>query len=136
MQDQAGPSHAHAEPSAQPPQSSIDDYGNEAAKPTNSAEAADNGWGEHVGWDFQDVPLDSPRGPAKHASTSQHAEAAQVDGAVAGHSLPNARQSTDAGQQDGDALQQENEVLRKRLKQVQAVRPPPGRIDVDMASVR
>ena len=86
---------------------------------------ADNGWDEHVCWDFQDVPLDSPRAGNKHVSPD-HGNRAQDPGVPASRMSPNVSASSvsaDSRNSQGQmaALQQENKTLRQRLKRVEAV---------------
>lgn len=83
----------------------------------------DDGWGEQTGWDFQDVPLDSPKSTSKQPSTSQ-----------AGSPVRRAAQAARQGQvspRQGDghdmqlaSLQKANDALTARLKHVETVRQP------------
>ena len=97
--------------------------GNELQEQAN----ADNGWDEHVGWDFQDVPLDSPRAAKKHHSPDD-GNTAQDDGISASRRSPDVSASSVSAdsrnsQQQVAALQQENKTLKQRLKRVEAVSP-------------
>ena len=80
----------------------------------------DNGWDEQTGWDFQDVPLDSPWS-RKQPSTSHKG--------TADTSSDDAARQQHASQGDGISherqlatLRQANDALTRRLKHVETVR--------------
>ena len=83
----------------------------------------DDGWDEQTGWDFQDVPLDSPESVSKQTTTS-HTGSSDRRAAHA------ARQGHDThGQANGHdmqlaSLQKANDTLTAKLKHVEAVRKP------------
>ena len=116
--------------SDQPPDSSAPES---ASAPTQS-EGQDNGWGEHADWDFQDVPLDSPRSSSKSAKSSHRSPAksqtakAQQPAAqqpAAQHSAPKHEFHDHGGssisEREVAALQRENDTLTRRLERVEAV---------------
>ena len=76
--------------------------------------AQDNGWDEQAGWDFQDVPLDSPKSSSRQPSTSQKGSPdSSATHAAHGDSKSHAKQMA--------SLQQANDALTKRLKHVETV---------------
>lgn len=98
-----------------------------AAAPTQSANSQDNGWGEHADWDFQDVPLDSPRSAQKGLRSSNR-DAAKVQAATAQKSavsmpkqVSDTHEIADGSERQVAVLQQENEALTRRIKHVELV---------------
>jgi len=91
-----------------------------AIMPTHSADSQDNGWGEHADWDFQDVPLGSPRSSNRHPGASR-ASSTQKAAAHAPTTASDAQLGVKAGDKQLEALQQENAVLTRRLKHVETV---------------
>lgn len=83
----------------------------------------DDGWDEQTGWDFQDVPLDSPKSASRQTSTSHK-------GSSDSRAAHAARQAVDTqGQANGHdmqlaSLQKANHTLTAKLKHVEAVREP------------
>ena len=88
----------------------------------------DDGWDQQTGWDFQDVPLDSPRSN-RHTGTSLKAGSPDRSAAHAvrpGHASP--------GQGNGQdmqlvSLQKANDALTHRLKHAETVGIPTLTID-------
>jgi len=111
--------------SDQPPDSSAPES---ASAPTQS-EGQDNGWGEHADWDFQDVPLDSPRSSSKSAKSSHRSPAksqtAKAQQPAAQQSAPKHEfhdpNGSSISEREVAALQRENDTLTRRLKHVEAV---------------
>lgn len=99
-----------------------------AAAPTQSADLQDNVWGEHADWDFQDVPLDSPRSAHHKGVRSPNRNAAKDQAATAQKSavpmlkqVSDAHEIADSSEKQVAVLQQENETLTRRLKHVELV---------------
>lgn len=82
----------------------------------------DNGWDQQAGWDFQDVPLDSPRSN-RHTSTSLKGspDRSAARAARQGMVSPGKGNSQDMPLA---ALQKANDALTSRLKHVETVRKP------------
>ena len=120
MQDQTSTALQDADTTVHAPQSSagmIDSSNELSASPTGPA---DNGLGEHVGWDFQDIPLDNPQAAQKRISTSQQGTA-QALKTSAGHKFSDKQPVKATEDQEIVRLQQENQMLKQRLKHVEAV---------------
>ena len=110
-------------------QQNIEDHTNHQADlPSAAVEmpaSQDDGWDEQPGWDFQDVPLDSPRSTGRQTSSSQK-------GTPDRRAVHTARQGQIA-QGKGDShdtqlasLQKANDALTARLKHVETVRTSHG----------
>ncbi len=103
----------------------------ESASALTQSEGQDNGWGEHADWDFQDVPLDSPRSSTRSAKSSHRSPAksqtAKAQQPAAQQSTPKHEfhdhgSSSSISEREVAALQRENDKLTRRLKHVEAVR--------------
>lgn len=88
-----------------------------ATASTQSADSQDNGWAENADWDFQDVPLDSPRSSGRHAGSSL----ARLQKAVVHNQASDAEAGGKTSAAQLAVLQQENGALKRRLKHVEAV---------------
>ena len=111
------------------PQQSVEDNTNQQEdSPSATAEmpaSRDDGWDEQPGWDFQDVPLDSPRLTGRQTSASKK-------GSPDRRAVYAARQGQIAQGKDDShgmqlaSLQKANDALTARLKHVETVRKPRG----------
>ena len=130
MQDvEASASHQEALLSQLASDQPADSSAQESASARTQSEGQDNGWGEHADWDFQDVPLDSPRSSSKSTKSSHRSPAkpqtAKAQQPAAEQSAPK-HESYDHGnssvsEREVAALQRENDTLICRLKHVEAV---------------
>lgn len=102
----------------------------ESASALTQSEVHDNGWGEHADWDFQDVPLDSPRSSNRSAKSSLRSPAksqtAKAQQPADQQSAPKHEFHDHSGSsisaKEVAALQRENDTLTRRLKHVEGVR--------------
>lgn len=82
----------------------------------------ENDWDQQAGWDFQDVPLDSPRSN-RHTSTSLKGSPDRSAAHVARQGMVSPGQSNSQDMPLA-ALQKANDALTRRLKHVETVRIP------------
>ena len=107
------------------PQQNDEDANQQRASPS-AAEmptSQDDGWDEQPGWDFQDVPLDSPRSIGRQTSTSQKSTPDRRPAHAARHGQT-ARGKGDSHDMQLASLQKANDALTARLKHVETVRSP------------
>lgn len=83
----------------------------------------DDGWDEQPGWDFQDVPLDSPRATGRQTSTSQKGTPDRR-AAHAARQGQTAQEKSSSPDMQLASLQKANDALTARLKHVETVRKP------------
>lgn len=83
----------------------------------------EDGWGQQTGWDFQDVPLDSPKSTSRQLSSSQAGSPVRraAHAARQGQSSPGQGNNHDM---QLASLQKANDALTARLKHVETVREP------------
>lgn len=126
---EASDSHQEALLAQLPSDQPADSSAPESALALTQSEVQDNGWGEHADWDFQDVPLDSPRSSNRSAKPSRRSPAksqtAKAQQPAAEQSAPKHDLHDHGGSSISErelaALQRENDTLTRRLKHVEAV---------------